>query len=164
MTSLSEAKKHNYCQKAIEMEGIARGVYLTLGEMLYNIREEQMYEPHWSSWNEYCMEFKDFSQGSISKMISVYEVFILKYSFSPLELTKAGGWTKLYAMTPFIKSKADAKHWLGISSTLNRSDLTKELVEASTGVSMKECEHEDTFVFRVCKTCGEKWKVIELKT
>lgn len=159
MIQISDTKKHAYCQKALEMEKVARSVYLTMGEMLYNIREEHLYEPYWSSWNEYCMEFKDFAQGSISKMIAVYELFVLEYGFSVDELSKAGGWTKLYAMTPHITSKAEAKHWLGISSTLTRQDLTKELIEASSGIKMVGCAHGKTYVVEICKDCGERWEI-----
>lgn len=156
MGNLTESGKHSYCEKAIAMEGIARSVYLTLGEMLFNIRQDKLYEPHWSTWNEYCMEFKDFSQGSISKMIAVYETFVLKYGYDVDELAKAGGWTKLYAMTPHIQSREDADKWLGIAATLTRADLTKSLIEAKTGVDMSTCKHTNTYTLVVCQDCGEK--------
>lgn len=156
MTNLRETRNHLYCQKALDMESIARGVYLSLGEMLYKIREERLYEPFWSSWAEYCMEFKDFSQGSISKMIAVYEVFVLKYGYSVDELSKAGGWTKLYALTPHIKSKKDADKWLKIAGEQTRTDLGRSLVEAKTGISMSDCKHKNSHVIRICDDCGVK--------
>lgn len=156
-----ESEKHVYCENALKLEREARFSYLALGEMLYNIRQELLYEPFWSSWNEYCMEFKDLSQSSIAKLISIYETFVLKYGYKPEELAKAGGWTKLYSVIMYIKNKEDAKKWIHLASTLSRSDLGKYLVEAKTGVKMYECEHSDTFLIRVCEKCGNKERVYE---
>src|SRR6185436_15469067 len=98
MKNAPEAGKHKYCEKALMLEEAGRAMYLTLGEMLYNIRNDRLYEPYWGSWQEYCMEFKDLSGASISKLITVYEVFVLKFGFKVEELAKAGGWTKLYQL------------------------------------------------------------------
>lgn len=155
----TEIKKHDYCEKTIELEHHARRLYLNMGERLFNIRNDRLYEPAWSSWQEFCMEFKDLSISSISKMISVYEVFILKYGFSPEKLAEVGGWTKLYALIPLIGSKSDAKEWLDKSALLTRQDLTKAVIEASTGVSMSSCKHPNAFLVKICPDCGDKEKV-----
>lgn len=163
MTQISEKKKHEYCNKAIKLEQDARFLYLALGEMLYNIRKDTLYEPFWTSWAEFCMEFKDLSQSSISKLIAIYEMFILKYGYKPETLSKAGGWTKLYALTHCIKSKAEAKHWLTLAETYSKSDLDKFLVEAKTGLKMSSCKHPDTYMIEICKDCKEKWEVFPKK-
>ena len=157
----SEIKKHDYCQKTIELENHARMLYLNMGERLYNIRNERLYEPAWSSWQEYCMEFKDLSAGSISKMITVYEIFILKYGFSPEKLSEVGGWTKLYTLIPLISSKTEAKEWLGKSVLLTRKDLTLEVKEARTGISISKCEHENAILLKICPDCGNKERIYE---
>ena len=59
MNEISDEKKHAYCKKAIAHETDARLLYLGMGEMLYNIRENRLYEPFWDSWHTYTMEFKD---------------------------------------------------------------------------------------------------------
>lgn len=156
-----DSSAYKYCEKAIELEREARFSYLHLGEMLYNIREERLYEPFWSSWNEYCMEFKDLSQPSIAKLTSIYATFVLKYGYKPEELAKVGGWTKLYSIIMYIKNKGDAKTWMHLASTLSRSDLGKYLTEAKTGIKMDECKHKNTFLIRVCEDCGNKERVYE---
>lgn len=156
-----DSEKHRYCENALKLEREARFSYLALGEMLFNIRQELLYEPFWSSWNEYCMEFKDLSQPSIAKLISIYETFVLKYGYKPEELAKVGGWTKLYSIIMYIKNKGDAKMWMDLASTLSRTDLTKYLVEAKTGIKMYECKHKKTFLIRVCEDCGNKERVYE---
>lgn len=156
----SDEKKKDYCDITLTMEEAARGVYLMLAERLYNIRQERLYEPFWSSWQEFTMEFKDISTASISKLIKVYEKFVLEFGFKPLELAKAGGWTKLYQMSGQIHTRADADKWLSLAETSSRQDLDKFLTEAKTGVDMSTCKHTTTYLIRVCEDCGEKTEEI----
>lgn len=159
---MSEIVNKNYCQDTLEMEQGARMVYLMLGERLYNIRKSKLYEPFWASWHEYCMEFKDLSVGSISKIIAVYEKFILDLGYSPSELAKAGGWTKLYEISKRVGTKEEAEEWLSLAETSSRQDLGKHLLEDETGVAMAECQHEKTYIVEICEDCGERWKRMDL--
>lgn len=153
-----ENYKKEYCDTTLQMETGARTVYLLLAERLYNIREERLYEAGWDSWQEFCMEFKDMSPASVSKLISVYDVFIKQYGFKADELAKVGGWTKLYQILKLVHTKEDALKWLQIAETSSRADLGKFLVEAKTGLEMNECKHEHTYLVRICEDCGEKWR------
>lgn len=159
MTEIVEKKKHEYCKKTLEMEEGARMLYLLLGERLANIREERLYEPFWADWGTFCMEFKDLSPASISKIIKVYQLFVVKLGYSPEKLAKAGGWTKLYAISLHIKTKKDAEKWLALGESQSRQDLGKHLVEAKSGISMSDCKHKNTYVIRVCEDCGNREKV-----
>ena len=154
--NLTEDDKKGYCDTTLELEEGARTVYLMLAERLHNIREDKLYEPYWSTWHEYTMEFKDLSPASISKMITVYDVFIKQYGFTPKELVKAGGWTKLYQMMKRINSKQDAIDWIEKAEINSRQDLEKLLVEEKTGVSMHECKHPSVVTITICEDCGEK--------
>jgi len=160
---LSEQQNKKYCDQTLELEEGVRTVYMLLAERLYNIKNDRLYEPAWSSWYEFTMEFKDLSPASISKLISVYELFVLQYGFKQKELAKAGGWTKLYNIMKRIHSKADAENWLEKAETLSRQDLEKELVIAKTGIEMSECGHTDTYLVRVCRGCGLKVEEYEDK-
>lgn len=153
---LTDEKKKNYCDITLKLEEGARTAYLMLAERLYNIRQERLYEPAWSSWQEFTMEFKDMSSSSISKLITVYEKFILEFGYNPSELVKAGGWTKLYQMGKQVKTKAEAEKWLSLAETSSRQDLDKFLVEAKTGVDMHTCAHEHTYTVEICEDCGIK--------
>lgn len=157
----SEDENKKYCDSTLELEKGARMVYLMLGERMYTIREQRLYEPFWDTWTEYCMEFKDLSTSAISKIISVYEVFILEYKFTPEELANSGGWTKLYDILKHVHSKKDALKWLEMAETHSRQDLGKFLIEEETGVSMHECKHTKTYVVRICEDCGERTEVFE---
>lgn len=153
---ITDQNKKEYCDKTVALEEGARTVYMMLAERLHNIKTDRLYEPYWGSWHEFTMEFKDLSPASISKMISVYDLFVLQYKFKPAELTKAGGWTKLYQMMKHIHSKKDAEKWLEKASVLSRQDLEKEIVISKTGIEMSECAHKDTYLVRVCRDCELK--------
>lgn len=158
---LSEIGKQKYCERAVLLEEAGRAMYLTLGEMLHNIRNERLYEPFWGSWQEYCMEFKDLSGSSISKLITIYEVFVLRYGFKIEELAKSGGWTKLYQIALASPTKKDATRWLSKGKVASRSDLMKFLTEAKTGIDMSKCKHKDAYLIRVCPSCGDRHRVYE---
>jgi hypothetical protein len=153
--------KQRYCEKAVMLEEAGRAMYLTLGEMLYNIQRDNLYQPFWDSWQEYCMEFKDLNGSSISKLITIYEIFVIKYGFTIEELAKAGGWTKLYQLAIASPTKAKAKAWLAKAETYSRRDLEKFIVEAKTGIDMTTCKHKDAYLIRVCPDCGDRHRVYE---
>lgn len=158
MKEITEKQGHEYCKKAIELETVVRTTYINMAEMLYNIRQEKLFEPFWSSWSEFCMEFKDLSEGTISKIISIYEFFVLKHGFTPKQLAEAGGWSKLYEVLRVAQngSRKEVKEWIGKCATLTQKDLREEVLEAKTGVSIMKCGHEDTYIIRVCRKCGTR--------
>ena len=156
-----ETTNKDFCDTTLQLEQGARVVYLMLGERLNRIRENKLYEPAWSSWHEYCMEFKDLSTGSISKIIAVYKKFIVEFGYEPTELAKAGGWTKLYEISKRVKTKADAEKWLGLAELSSRKDLNDHLIEDEVGIVMSECKHTKTYVVRICEECGDKERIYE---
>lgn len=155
----TEATNHKYCKDAIALEGVGRTVFFSLAKMLHTIREQRLYEPYWDSWMSYCYEFKDLSPASISKLMAVYQRFILEYKYTPEELSESAGWTKLYQIAPHIHSRKEAEEWLEKAKTQTRQDLAKEITEAKTGVLMSECKHPMTYVIEVCEDCGNRERI-----
>lgn len=150
-----EARK-NFCDDTIKLEEGTRQIFLLMAERLHTIRENQLYEPYWSSWQEFTMEFKDLSQASISKLIQVYEILVKEYGIDQKTLALAGGWTKLYQITRRASSREEAMQWIEKATELSRSDLEKEMKEVDTGIEMAECNHSDFIVIKVCQCCGQK--------
>lgn len=146
-----------YCEKAIELKKNIEGSFLDLGELLYNIKEHRMYEPQWSSFEEYCFELK-MSSNVIYKLIQIYKTFIIGYGFTHSEVITAGGFSLLQDILPVIKTKKDAMEWLKKSEVLTRSDLRKEIKEQKTGISMTSCKHPETYTVEICKHCNERWQ------
>lgn len=147
-----------YCEKAIALKYEIEDNFLLLAEYLWNIKEHQMYDSQWSSFEEFVEEMK-MSLRSAYRLIQIHEKFVLEYQFSSQDIIAAGGTSSLSEILPQIASKKDAIHWMNLSSTLTRSDLRKELTEAKTGLPMKNCPHADTYSITICKKCGEKTQI-----
>lgn len=149
----------DYCQKALDLKSEIEGNFIFLAEYLYHIKENQMYEPQWSSFDEFCMELK-MSSSNVFKLIQVYKTFILGYGFTSKDMITAGGISSIADILPMVTSRKTAEHWLGLTATLTRADLRKELVEARTGIPQMACLHANTYVVSVCRDCGDKYEIL----
>jgi len=154
----NEIQSYNFCKNALELEKKMRNSYFILAGCLYKIQNEKLYEPHWSSFEEFCWEFKDISSSTVSKLISVYKKFILEFNLSPVKLNNIG-YSLLYAIIPVVKTKEDADEWLLKAEELTRSDLSKFIKEKQTGIDMTKCKHKDFYEIRICRDCGERQRI-----
>ncbi len=152
-------KNVTYCQQALEFEKSLSTQFLTLGQYLFNIRENNLFAPQWDSFNEFCMEFRSLSQGSISKLANIYKKFIIDYDMKPEQLVATGGWASLAEIVPLITSKESAQEWVEKATVLSRDDLRKEITEKRTGVDMKNCLHENYYTVKICRECHDREKI-----
>ena len=150
---------YDYCQQTLTLKANIEHSFLALGERLKKIRDQRLYEPSWTSFYEYCEEMK-MNESTASRLIGIYEKFILEYHFEHQKLLEAGGWSVISECLPVIKSKNDAEEWLHKAKTLSRGDLRKELKEKKTGITETGCRH-DYYMLRVCRKCGEKTRVYD---
>lgn len=150
----------NYCSEAIVLKKHIEESFISLGEHLYKIKEEGLFSPQWSSWDEFLREMK-LSLNTGNKLIQIYTTFVLEYGFSAEDLVSAGGWTVIAEVLPVVQGRDDAENWLMMCENLSREDLRKEVRESKTGVDMGSCKHKDTYVIKVCRTCGEREEVLE---
>jgi len=155
------AKNVDFCNETLEMKQEIELRFLDVGARLKKIRDGQLWESQWESFGEYLKEM-DVSEGTASKMINVYQIFIEDYNFSPAKLTM--GWSKLAETLPYIKEKKDAEDFLHLATILPKEELRKELQERKTGIEMRRCEHTDTYLIRCCNQCKMKWKIYEEDT
>jgi hypothetical protein len=160
MTTKNELQDLNYCESTIELKSTIENSFLDLGQRLLKIRNENLYLPQWTSFLEYVWEMK-MSEAQASKLINIYQKFVLEYAFPRERLLKAGGWSSLAEVLPMIKSKEDAEYWLEKTEILSRPDLRKEKKEHVTGIQQSDCEHHDTYELRICRTCGLKEKLLQ---
>lgn len=124
------------------------------------IREKKMYQNQWETFSEYVEEMR-MSESSASKIISIYEKFVVQYQFEPQRIIEAGGWSQVAEILPMVKNKEDAEVWLEKSSMLTRKDLRDEMTEAKTGKSQITCPHTETYTVKICKECNVRIKVYE---
>lgn len=148
-----------YCEETIKLKTGIEASFLALGERLKRIKEEVLFEDQWSDFGAFLAEMK-LSESTASRLIGIYETFVLKYQIAPAQIAQAGGWTVIADILPVVNSKKDAKYWLDQATTLTRTDLRRELMEIKKGRLMSECKHKNTFTLRVCVDCGLREKLL----
>lgn len=156
-----EIQNFKICQEALELRDSIEVAFLKLGELLYNIKENRLYEGQWESFDEYCMEFRGMSKSTVSKLIAIYEKFVIQFGFSSTKLQKVGGWAVLAEALPVVTTKKEAQDWIDRASVLTLVDMRKSVRETKNGIPVGECKHKDTYTIRVCRTCGERERVDE---
>jgi len=160
MSLTATERNYELCQEAISLKDNIEGQFVALGEHLKAIRDDKKYLPSWETFADYLQEMK-MSEATASKLISIYEKFILQFGYTPLQIVHAGGWSTVSEILPMIKTAEDAKQWLFDAEHLTRSDLRIKITEARTGKPQEACKHADSYALNVCRTCGFKSKIHE---
>lgn len=158
-----ELVHYEYIEKTIALkENIERG-FLEFGKRLKRIRDERMYEPQYDSFDDFIPELK-MSKGTVSKLINIYEKFVVQYKISTVLLLEAGGWTVVAELLPVVRNKTEAKAWLEKAKVLHRPDLRLELKEHKTGIDQATCKHtKDFYTLRICRVCGFRETIKDVK-
>jgi hypothetical protein len=151
----TDIKNYTICQEALQLKDNIEGAYLKLGELLSRIRSQRLYQPTHDTFPEFLMEM-DITEGTASKMITVYDLFIGKYQIPEQMLIDAKGWSKVYAIAKVSDTKEHALEWLERASIASRQHLTQDIREKETGLTPENCEH-DYYTLNVCKKCGDKF-------
>ena len=158
----TETQKNNFCKSALLVKRDIEFSFLQLGEMLHRIKKESLFEAGWSSWEEYEMELK-MSSATISKIMRIYEIFVLRYSFTPKLLAEAGGWSMVAEILPVISEttpRQRVEELLDNCINQSRTDVRRTIQEARSGIEMKDCKH-DFYTIRVCRICGLREKIYD---
>lgn len=152
-----------YCDETINLLAQAQVAYLVLAKRLHEIKTRKLYLPRWETFQDFCMEMNELSTSQVSRLIGIREKFMLNAGIGEDELSQAG-WTKVAMTLPLVNTKDEAIHWLEKAKTLTRSDLAREIKEFKTGKNMAECEHEKTYLVRICEECGDKRAEYDIAT
>lgn len=158
-----ELANYEYIEKTVALKNNIEKGFLELGERLKSIRDERMYEPQYDSFDDFIPELK-MSHATVSKLINIYEKFVVQYRLSSTVLLEAGGWTVIAELLPIVKSKADAKKWIEKARLLHRNDLRIEIKEFRTGIDQRTCKHtKDFYVLHICRICGFRETIKNVK-
>lgn len=155
-------KNSQYCFETLALKRNIEMNFLELGKRLRKIREEELYKPNYEDFAEFCLEIK-LSGPTVSKLINIYDVFVLQYKVSPKVIASAGGWSVIAETLPFVNNKKDAENLLHKATVLTRSDLRRELIELKKGVPMAECKHENAYHISCCPDCGIRLREYDKK-
>jgi len=147
------------CEKTRELKDDLERGFLVLGKNLYKINTEEMYLCQWLSWKDYLDDMK-MSPSSASKLMTIYEKFVLEWEVDEKILLDMGGYSNAYAVIPLLKGqdKDEVKDSLKELALLSRSDLEQRRTENKTGISQDECKHRNTYILEICSDCGLKTK------
>lgn len=152
-----EIENKNYLKETITIAKRIESAFLELAARLKNIRDNRLYDGEYQNFAEFLWEIK-IAEGTASKLIKVYETFILKFKMKTDKLS-AVGWSSLYQIANNIETKEEAEEWVDKAVLLTRDHLVENLKEKTKGVSA--CQHQDTYVLRICKSCGFRQKEFE---
>lgn len=151
--------QYNYCLEVVALKKNIELAFLTLGERLSIIRDQELYHSNWESFNDYLDEIK-MSPSVASRLISVYQTMVLKYQIPVDLIANAGGWSNVYEITKVAQSKEEVERWLVESENRLPKDTKIALREAKSGIMQDECQH-DYYTLQICRRCGDKLRVYE---
>lgn len=155
-------QNHKYCEETKELKDSLEGAFLELGERLMKIRNGRLYHPQHDSFESYVEDIK-MSLPNASKLITVYEKFVLQFGFSQREITDFGGWSRVYEVHRLTATRAEAEAFLFDRKHLSLGDLRKEVYEKNTGILESECDHKNGYTMFICRSCGHKHVVFDEK-
>lgn len=151
-------KNHNFCTDTIELCAKINTGFIILAERLYKIREERLFEPYWDSFYEFVLDMNAVSMGTVSRLLKVYQKYCIDLNMKPKTISK-GEWSILYTAIPVVKSKDDALFYIETPNT--RQAILAEIKEKKTGIPQASCDHEDSYLIRICRKCGDRHREYE---
>lgn len=147
-----------YCTDTLTLKDKIEESFLLLGQRLKKIRDEELYKGQYETFPNFLEELK-VSESVASRLISVYQRFMVEYGLSQEKVLRVG-WSDAYQIMKATDNKEEAEEWVEKGQVLSSGDLRKELTEKRTGKDMRTCEHE-FYTLRVCRKCQTKEKVFD---
>ena len=157
VTLKTDQERHEFLEDTRELSVKSSIAQILLAERLYRIREEKLWQTGYDSFDEYCMNLKLYNAGAISKLITVYKTFILDYGIDREKAAEVG-YTVLYKAHKVIEDKEDAEEFVNNAMIWTGSDINREIAYRKSGNPVEDCKHENTYMVRICKDCGERWQ------
>lgn len=150
-------KPLEFCAHTIAFKHFIETQWLELAGQLKQIRDKELFKGRWESFEDFLGDpTMAMDKGTASKMINIYEKFILEYHIKESRIAQVGGWAKVAEILPVVKNKKSAEEWLDSAASLSKADLRKEIHEERSGIQMSKCKHEDYYIVKICRCCGDK--------
>jgi len=114
---------HKRHLRIVNLRNTAEQSFLNLGKELYDFKAAKDWEKlGYQSFNAYIADPDvDIAQPVASKLMAIYEAWVLELGYSPVNILPAG-YSKLYMVTPYIELE-EPKLLLDTASSLGRRDL-----------------------------------------
>lgn len=155
---MNQIINNKYIKETIELKHGIEGAFIDLGARLKKIRDERMYEGQYDSFAEFLGEM-DMSEGTASRIISVFSFYIEKHGMNRQKLAEAG-WSNLYSLmklTDENTTKKKVQEVVEKAIILRREDIQEEVRDHRH----PNCKHENTHEIHllVCDDCGLRTKI-----
>jgi len=154
-------KAHIIHQNIVETKKTISSSFLRLGYLFKTAHDQAVYRTMgYDNWEQYLSTPEVSVSGSTaSRLMNIYEVFVLEYKFPTSELEEIDI-SKLFEILPIVKRlelKQDVEGWLDKARELGVRDLRIEKKSYYLGTDPKDCKHENTKEVHYwrCNNCGE---------
>lgn len=151
-----------FCQATIALKSNLEQNFIELAGRLKKIQDERMYEPNFDTFTDFLKEIN--IQGSVAtRLIQIYDLFILQFKFPVKQLVEAGGWTKLSEIRAVCKTKKDAVKWMKVALT-NPKQAVREMVELELS-GEKELPNtcNDYYIIKICRDSKAKYVLADTR-
>ena len=142
----TEIVSTKYLKDTLKLKNEIEGVFLQLGERLYNIRKDEIWKGAYNNYSEFLQEM-GISEGHASKLVQIYARFVLEYGIKQAILANIGI-KKLYAIIPLCTNKNSLKSALEQIEGLSSADVERLSKDQQAGAH----KHIDQ-AYLICSVC-----------
>jgi len=146
---VSKAVGSKILDRCVALRVTIEGNFLEFAKLLYQIQAQSLWQGRHDSFNSFLEELK-VSKGTASKLITVYETYVLERGFRNETLAKAG-WSSLYSAIKLLDEDNTAEV-VEKATVLRQKDILLEVQEQSN-----PCLHENgTYKVTHCSVCHSR--------
>lgn len=156
---MADIVPRTYLKETMALRHTIEGAFLDLGHRLHRIREEQLYKDEYQNFDEFLLEAK-ISKATASKLIIVYQTFVLEYNI-PVKRLAGVGYSSLYTIARHATTKDKAEELVERATELTRDDLQESMRDDDT--ARPGCKHSDSRIVEVCNDCGNRKRRYDLE-
>lgn len=151
-------KSLEFCEHTIAFKHFIETQWIEFAGQLKEIRDKGLYQGRWDSFEDFLNDpAMGMDKGTASKMITIFERFILEYHIHQSKIANVGGWSKVAEILPAVKDKKSAEKWLEEAASLSKADLRKQVKEQNDGEGI-DCKHKNSYkvIMSCCRNCNNK--------
>lgn len=145
-------------EECIALKEMIEQGFIVLAGKLKKIRDEKLYSPQHESFWAFLQEDLKMSESQASKLITTYEVLVLKYGMTERRVLDTGGWNEAYLIAKQAKNKDEADDLIEKSSLMPPTEFRKVLADEKIGPHTHKWEIVN---FRQCTKCGLREKIFQ---
>lgn len=155
-------QNYDFCEETIKLKSTLEQNFIELAGRLKKIQDEKMYEPNYSSFSDFLADMN--IQGSVAtRLIQIYELFVIQFKFPLKRLVEAGGWSKLAEIKPVCNTKEEAEEWMNVALT-NPKQAVRDMVQLKlSGRKSFPNTCDDFYIIKICRDSKAKYVLADTR-